>query len=309
MFCPKCGEQIPDDSTFCPVCGQKISDSMADDNSTSDEEWDTGHYSESENTQSDYEQNSTSYSYENVYREGNDREPEEDFQREFNHQSDGRNGGRHRKSRPALIVLAMVAVAALAVCGTLLVQNHSITEVSTKDEETAKSVSTTKKSAEDKNDTSEKTTAKPSQSQTTTPTKKPTISPTESPSPAPTVTPSPTQAPQVIVVTPSATPEPTAPPTVIYTNDDYIFPYSDTYLLTDADLAGKSAWELTVGRNEIAARHGYVFNREDLQDYFNSKDWYYPTGKFDLNTVLSSTELRNMSFIDKYQNAHGLQTS
>ena len=90
-------------------------------------------------------------------------------------------------------------------------------------------------------------------------------------------------------------------------NSDYVFPDSSSVLLTENDLAGKSAWELTIGRNEICARHGYTFNRHDLQNYFNSKSWYQPISQFKLEDVLNSTEYQNMLFIDQYQDEHGLQ--
>jgi serine/threonine-protein kinase RIO1 len=31
-------------------------------------------------------------------------------------------------------------------------------------------------------------------------------------------------------------------------------------------------------RNEIYARHGWVFNRRDLQNYFEGQPWYRPKG-------------------------------
>lgn len=91
------------------------------------------------------------------------------------------------------------------------------------------------------------------------------------------------------------------------TEPDYIFPKSATVLLTEKDLTGKSAWELTIARNEIAARHGYTFKRKELQEYFNGKSWYYAVGQFDLSTKLSSTEMKNMIFINQYQKVHHLQ--
>lgn len=28
MYCPKCGEEIPNDSQFCPNCGEKIRENL-----------------------------------------------------------------------------------------------------------------------------------------------------------------------------------------------------------------------------------------------------------------------------------------
>jgi hypothetical protein len=46
--------------------------------------------------------------------------------------------------------------------------------------------------------------------------------------------------------------------------------------LTIEHLASKSAFELEIMRNELYARRGYVFKREDLADYFRRQHWYTP---------------------------------
>ena len=57
----------------------------------------------------------------------------------------------------------------------------------------------------------------------------------------------------------------------------YVLPYSQSYRYTRSDLAGLTVWELYIARNEIAARHGYIFGREDLKNYFGAKSWYRGT--------------------------------
>jgi hypothetical protein len=47
-------------------------------------------------------------------------------------------------------------------------------------------------------------------------------------------------------------------------------------LLTEADLEGRSDWELDIIRNEIYARHGRGFDRDDLQRHFGQFSWYRP---------------------------------
>ena len=49
-------------------------------------------------------------------------------------------------------------------------------------------------------------------------------------------------------------------------------------LVTDNDLQGMSLQQLELMRNEIFARHGWVFNRQDLQQHFQSQSWYRPKG-------------------------------
>ena len=86
---------------------------------------------------------------------------------------------------------------------------------------------------------------------------------------------------------------------------DMFLPDSSTKTLTEADLEGLSAKELTYARNEIYARHGYVFDAQELNDYFGTKDWYTPNPSFD--GKLDPTETKNADFIRKYQDDHDLQ--
>ena len=90
-------------------------------------------------------------------------------------------------------------------------------------------------------------------------------------------------------------------------NSSYVFPESGYRLLTEADLKGKSARELYIGRNEIYARHGRQFTDKSLQTYFNSCSWYkiktsYNTANDAAN--LNSIELANANFIKKYEDSH-----
>lgn len=94
-------------------------------------------------------------------------------------------------------------------------------------------------------------------------------------------------------------------------DSSYIFPQSSTVLLTDADLAGKTAWELYVARNEIYARHGYIFENADLKAYFGGKSWYkplYDANSFDEN-VLSYTEQLNIGHIINYEQGGSVDPS
>lgn len=87
-------------------------------------------------------------------------------------------------------------------------------------------------------------------------------------------------------------------------SEDYVFPNSNTQLLTEADLQGKTAEQLRIGRNEIYARHGRKFNDEALQNYFNSKSWY--SGTIEANAfdegVLNEFEKKNADFISSHEN-------
>ena len=91
----------------------------------------------------------------------------------------------------------------------------------------------------------------------------------------------------------------------VNTNGDvYIIPYSDETEFDESDLQNLTAKELTYARNEIYARHGYVFKSIELRSYFMTKSWYYPDDSFD--GVLNGVEKKNAEFISDYQNEHGL---
>lgn len=78
-------------------------------------------------------------------------------------------------------------------------------------------------------------------------------------------------------------------------NDVYIIPNSDWVYLDEEDLIYLSSAELRIARNEIYARHGYVFDSEDLKVYFNQKGWYVPDP--DYNGALSAVEEYNVELI------------
>lgn len=86
------------------------------------------------------------------------------------------------------------------------------------------------------------------------------------------------------------------------TSDDYICSKSNSDILTDADIKGLSAQKLNYARNEIYARHGRMFDSQELQDYFSSKSWYkgiYSASDFDANYsgLLSDIERKNIEFL------------
>ena len=83
----------------------------------------------------------------------------------------------------------------------------------------------------------------------------------------------------------------------------YVLPDSSTRYLTEGDLAGLSAAQLRIARNEIYARHGRMFASKDLQDYFAGCPWYKPSipaSEFDPNS-LSKIEYANIALIEEYE--------
>ena len=77
-----------------------------------------------------------------------------------------------------------------------------------------------------------------------------------------------------------------------------IFSYSQSsqILLDKYNLIGMTAEELRIMRNEIFARHGYIFESEDLKDYFANKIWYEPRHS-SVDTMLTELDKKNINTI------------
>lgn len=88
---------------------------------------------------------------------------------------------------------------------------------------------------------------------------------------------------------------------------EYVLPTSDSEYLTRDDLAGFTAEECRLARNEIYARHGRMFLDEELQNYFNSFDWYQPTIEPDdfQESMLNQYEIANRDLIVAYETEQG----
>lgn len=91
-------------------------------------------------------------------------------------------------------------------------------------------------------------------------------------------------------------------------SDSTAFDTGPAALLTEADLAGKSNWELSILRNEPFARHGFRFHNPRLLSYFQQKPWYHPQfGNANLAwNRMSATERQNAELIRSYQERHGM---
>lgn len=78
------------------------------------------------------------------------------------------------------------------------------------------------------------------------------------------------------------------------------FYINDSHLryLEENELKKYDKDELAIIRNEIYARHGYVFNQEPFKSYFNSQAWYIPNGSFKGSDVeLNAYEKENVQLL------------
>lgn len=85
---------------------------------------------------------------------------------------------------------------------------------------------------------------------------------------------------------------------------EYRYEYLREREMTYADVEGKSAEELRLMRNYIFARRGYIFESEDLKEYFEQFSWYVPL-YYDVTPRLSDIEKYNVNFIKEYETYFG----
>lgn len=77
--------------------------------------------------------------------------------------------------------------------------------------------------------------------------------------------------------------------------------FAQERLYTESELSDRCDRELYLMRNEIYARHGYVFSNEELQDYFGFQPWYVKADNNDA-IVLNKIEQSNVDLIKKIEN-------
>lgn len=78
------------------------------------------------------------------------------------------------------------------------------------------------------------------------------------------------------------------------------FPEASERYLDDGDLSGMSQYDLKIMRNEIFARHGYIFKTDEMRSHFESQSWY--TARYsNVDGMLSGIEKSNINLIKKYE--------
>jgi hypothetical protein len=82
------------------------------------------------------------------------------------------------------------------------------------------------------------------------------------------------------------------------------YPEASARSLNESELAAKSCFELKIMRNEIYARHGYIFKTADMRAYFSRQNWYRPLAA-DVSGQLSGAERRNVQLIQQYESGKG----
>ena len=133
---------------------------------------------------------------------------------------------------------------------------------------------------------------------------------TEAPTPTPVVTPiaGATVNPAAVVpptaenFTQEVTPTPAVDPGVPISSSQML-PNSATEEISTSQLDNMTAEEIRIARNEIYARHGLIFQAEDLNEYFSAQDWYQGTVNDTDSITLSEIEAKNVAIIVAYEDA------
>jgi len=80
---------------------------------------------------------------------------------------------------------------------------------------------------------------------------------------------------------------------------DFVFSDSSYRRLDMNELEELNLKQLRIARNEIYARHGYIFEDDELNEYFKNKNWYVPVGN---NVILNEVELYNIEIVKQVEN-------
>ena len=91
-------------------------------------------------------------------------------------------------------------------------------------------------------------------------------------------------------------------------SDDFIFPQSSTRYLTESEIKAKlgtmsgyspSGSYAQDAINEIYARNGYVFQKENTSSYYNAQSWYQPDPNFSA-ADFNDYETKNITLLKQF---------
>ena len=79
------------------------------------------------------------------------------------------------------------------------------------------------------------------------------------------------------------------------------YPEASERDLDDSELTDMTERELKIMRNEIFARHGYIFKTKDMKNYFSAQSWYRPMYSNVTNRI-TIIEKKNIDLIKSFEN-------
>ena len=96
-------------------------------------------------------------------------------------------------------------------------------------------------------------------------------------------------------------------PQPVYYSSDFIFPQSSIEYLSQSQVSSLSDYQLGIARNEIYARHGYIFKLDRFKSYFESQSWYVPRYSDASSISLNEIETYNVALIKAEEDSRGIQ--
>ena len=96
-------------------------------------------------------------------------------------------------------------------------------------------------------------------------------------------------------------------PQPVYYSSDFIFQQSSTEYLSQSQVSSLSDYQLGIARNEIYARHGYIFKLDRFKSYFESQSWYVPRYSDVSSISLNEIETYNVALIKAEEDSRGIQ--
>lgn len=102
------------------------------------------------------------------------------------------------------------------------------------------------------------------------------------------------------------TPEPTEEVIHDYT-DEYVFPYSDMKYLKKSDVKDLPLSTISLGKDELYARYGRIFDNVEVQNHFDQCGWYTAIyteaewNEFGDDYFFNKYEKKNLAFLEKWE--------
>ncbi len=90
---------------------------------------------------------------------------------------------------------------------------------------------------------------------------------------------------------------------VAETNASLVYP---TYYLSEAEVAAMDEEELQFIINQIYAKNGYVFRRQEIQRYFSQMSWYIPRSNETGRLRLSPVDQSNLNLLVRCRNSRSM---
>lgn len=275
MFCTKCGKQVRDGLKYCTNCGAPIKQ----------------HESAATGSQSRIVAGGkvNLKKYDDNVKPAAVSQPSNSIS--FNTGNTGGNAPVKKPKKNKGIKIAIITILGIILAILLIVfalVQTGVISISVSDNE--KQESTLDKSKSSKREKEKERRAKEKESESDSESEASTVEQTE-PNTMPTV----------------AQTESVTVPSTVAINSEFILPDSSTRVLDKSELAGFTAEQCRLARNEIYAKYGRMFDDAGLQNYFNSRSWYHgtiPADRFS-DTMLSDIEIQNRNLIITYEKEMG----